>query len=88
MVSKGLVSGMTSTLANIHTHVRDGGGSRMKNEWWNNLVYVVEALPSRHPIQDQHYFIPLNGRHLMQNYNENGNDLTKIDCGTPGWMVL
>jgi hypothetical protein len=87
VVSKGLVSGMTSTLANVHTHVRDGGGSRMKNEWWNNLAYVVEALPGRHPIQDQHYFIPLNGRHLMENYNENGNDLTKIDYVAPqdGW---
>lgn len=87
VVSKGLISGMTSTLANIHTHVRDGGGFRMKNEWWRNLAYVVEALPGQHPIQDQHYFVPLNGRHLKENYNENGHDLTKIDHVAPqdGW---
>jgi len=87
VVSKGLVSGMTSTLANIHTHVRDGNGSRMKNEWWRNLAFPVEALPGRHPIQDQHYFVPLNGRHLIENYNEHGNDLTQIDYVAPqdGW---
>ena len=88
-VSKGLVSGMTSTLVDVPLHVKEGGGSRLKNKWWANLGYVVEALPGRHPEIDQHFFLPLNGRHMKENYNEHGTDPTKLDMVGPhgGWFA-
>ena len=76
-VSKGLNSGMTSTLANVHGHVK--GTSRLPDRWWTNMAYVVEALPGMHPLNDQHHFVPLNGRHLQDNLNMAGFDLTKPD---------
>ena len=76
-VSKGLVSGMTSTLANIHDNL--SSSFRLKQDWYKNLAYVVEALPGRHPVWDQHHIIPLNGRHLFENFNSAGFDITRID---------
>ena len=85
-VSKGLNSGMTSTLANVHGHVE--GTSRLPDKWWINMAYVVEGLPGSHPLNDQHHFIPLNGRHAKENLNDAGFDLTKPDHVAPcpgGW---
>ncbi len=88
-VSKGLVSGMTSTLVNIPLHLHEDCGSRLKSEWWRNLAIVVEALPGRHPLNDQHHFVPLNGRHLKENLNVDGFNLTKLDLVAPkgGWYA-
>ncbi len=88
-VSKGHISGMTSTIANIPLHVADSGGSRLKNEWWRNMAYVVEGLPGRHPVDDQHHFLPLNGRHVKENLNVDGFNLTKLDVVGPkgGWFA-
>jgi len=88
-VSKGLVSGMTSTLAPIYTYVTAGDKKRPNDKWWENAAYVVEALPGKHPEQDQHFFVPLNGRHLKENYNEGGHDMTKLDMVGPqgGWYA-
>lgn len=76
-VAKRLSHGMTSKLANIHAfHL---GADNLGENWWNNLAFVVEALPGQHPLLDQHHFIPLNGRHLKQNLNRSGFDLRAID---------
>ena len=87
-VSKGLNSGMTSSLANVHGHVE--GTSRLPDKWWTNMAYVVEGLPGSHPLNDQHHFVPLNGRHAKENLNDAGFDLTKPDHVAPcpgGWYA-
>ena len=76
-VSKGLVSGMTSTLANVYDNLTSS--FRLKTDWYKNMAYVVEALPGKHPLWDQHHIIPLNGRHLFENFNNAGFDITRID---------
>ena len=85
-VSKGLVSGMTSTLANVYDNLSTR--FRLKPDWYKNMAYVVEALPGKHPLWDQHHIVPLNGRHLFENFNNAGFDLTRIDNvakDTGGW---
>ena len=87
-VSKGLNSGMTSTLANVHGHVE--GKTRLPDKWWTNMAYVVEGLPGTHPLNDQHHFLPLNGRHTQENLNVSGFDLSKLDHVGPctgGWYA-
>lgn len=87
-VSKGLNSGMTSTFANIDAHVRHG--SRLPEKWWTNMAYVVEGLPGTHPLNNQHHFLPLNGRHTQENLNVSAFDLTKPDMVGPcagGWYA-
>jgi len=77
-VSKRLSHGMTSAIADIHS-CQDKGSFCLAPNWWRNMAYVVEALPGQHPLFDQHHFIPLNGRHLKENLNVNGFNLTKVD---------
>lgn len=77
-VSKRLSHGMTSCIADIHSS-HEKGCNNLSTNWWTNSAYVVEALPGQHPLFDQHNFLPLNGRHLKENLNGNGFDLTKID---------
>ena len=78
-VSKNLNSGMTSTLLDVSQHLARDGKFTLPSHWWKNTGFVVEALPGCHPLLDQHHFIPLNGRHLRENYNSAGFDLTEID---------
>ena len=78
-VSKNLNSGMTSTLMNVTDHVSKEGKFSLPSNWWRNTGFVVEGLPGAHPLLDQHHFIPLNGRHVTDNFNPAGFDLTRID---------
>ena len=78
-VSKNLNSGMTSTLLDVTQHIAKDGKFALPSHWWKNTAFVVEALPGCHPLLDQHHIIPLNGRHLRENYNSAGFDLTEID---------
>ena len=81
-VSKQLRSGMTSTMINIPAHLGDSRSFSLPNEWWRNAAFVLEGLPGTHPLKDQHHFVPLNGRHVPENYNSSGFDITKKDVVT------
>lgn len=89
-VSKSVNSGMTTTLIDVPKYVKSRTEHNLPDNWWKNAAFVVEALPGGHPLKDQHHFIPLNGRHLPQNYNSAGFDLCKIDvvgCHPGGWYT-
>lgn len=53
------------------------------------MAFVVEGLPGRHPLHDQHHFVPLNGRHTKENLNPEGFNLSKVDIVGPkgGWYA-
>lgn len=76
-VSKGLVSGMTSTMADVHGNLE--GEFRLKNKWYRNMAFVQEVPPGRHPLWHSHHFLPINGRHLPENFNSAGFDVTNLD---------
>ena len=83
-VSKQLRSGMTSTLVNLPEHLGDSRTFDLPREWWKNTAFVLEGLPGTHPLKDQHHFLPLNGRHVPEDYNFAAFDLTKPD-ELKGW---